>query len=168
MAKKKAGEKKAGKHHPSLSDVQDEAEAVALEILRERDGYKTLAPREVPIGSAVCKPDGVNDGAGRIVEIYARVGRLKGAQTKKVATDVLKFAAIQKQPGFENAKCEIYFVDADARSSVTGWIKEAAREFDVHLGLLRDFPDDLKEKLLEAQERQATGTKKKPPRQDKS
>ena len=160
MAKKK----KTKKAHPSLSEVQQEAEEVALELLRDRDGYKTITQKEIAIGGSTCKPDGVNGPGTKIVEIYARVGKLKGAQTKKVATDILKFAAIQKQPGHENAKCEIWFVDDQARKSITGWMKEAANLFNVELRLATDFPEELKAKLVKAQDRQATGTAKKPPK----
>lgn len=153
--------KKDTKNHPSLSEVQQEAETVALELLRRRDGYKTLAAREVPVGSARCKPDGVNSSGSRIVEIYARVGQLKGAQSKKVATDILKFAAIRQQPGFTGSRCEIWFVDKTAKESVKGWMKEAASIFEVDLKVLPDFPEELRGRLLKAQERQATGTSKK-------
>ena len=154
--------KKSTKQHASLSEVQDEAEAVSLELLRQRDGYKTLARREIAIGNAKCQPDGVNALGTRIVEIYAHVGKLRGAQDKKVAKDILKFAAIQRQPNRERTKCEIWFVDEEARRSVTGWMKEAAAEFEVQLRLVTDFPETLRKDLIKAQERQATGTAKKP------
>lgn len=146
--------------HPSLSDVQNEAENEALELLRLRAGYRTLRTRRVKIGEGYCQPDGVNSAGSRIVEVYAHVGPLKGAQSKKVAQDILKLAAIRRQPGYETASCEIFFVDRDAMKSVRGWMKEAAREFGVNLRLLKDFSPELRERLVNAQERQSTGTRK--------
>lgn len=96
------------------------------------------------------------------MEIYARVGALNGAQPKKVATDILKLATVRQQPGLENARCEIYFVDETAHDSIRGWMKEAATEseFGVKLKLVPDFPDSLREKLLVAQDEQKVGATK--------
>ncbi|MCA9564614.1 MAG: hypothetical protein KC561_14055 [Myxococcales bacterium] len=160
MAKKKDG-KKAAKKHPSLSETQEEAEAKALELIRKQHGYASIERRDVDVGDGSCRPDGVSSTRGKIVEVYARVGQLRSAQTKKVATDILKLATIRQQPGFEKSRCEIYFVDDEARDSVRGWMKEAAAEFGVQLKLVPDFPDKLRAKLVKAQKRQATGTAKK-------
>ena len=157
MAKKAKGKKK----HLSLSDVQDEAEAVALELIRAQHGYASLEARKVDVGQGTCQPDGVNSTGKKIVEVYARVGTLRGAQVKKVATDILKLATIRQQPGYESARCEIYFVDDTARDSIRGWMKEAAAEFGVTLRLVPDFPDDLRKRLVRAQEKQAIGSTKR-------
>lgn len=153
MGKKKGP---AGKKHPSLAEVQGEVEQYVIEQLQAEDGYKKLKQGvRVPIGNAYCQPDGVS--RGKIVEVYARVGKLKAGQSKKVATDTLKFAAIQRQPDYENAKCEIWFVDEDAKGSVTGWMKEAADELNVELKVLPNLPDRFRKKLLKAQEQQGRG-----------
>ncbi len=157
---KKAGKNKGGKH-PSLSEVQGAAEVKALELIRKQRGYASLTRQDIEIGAASCRPDGVNSTGGKIVEVYARVGPLKGAQSKKVATDILKLAAIKQQPGLENSRCEIYFVDEEALESLRGWIKEAAAEFGVQLKLVKGFPEKFRSKLVKAQELQATGTAKK-------
>ncbi len=85
------------------------------------------------------------------------MGKLKPGQSKKVATDTLKFAAIRTQADYKNAKCEIWFVDEEARRSVTGWMQEAADELGVELKVFPDLPAKLRKKLLETQEKQARG-----------
>ncbi len=144
------------KDHLSLASVQKEAEAWVLSELRKRPGYGTLKERRVDIGLGHCQPDGVTDNGMTMVEIYARVGRLTGSQPKKIATDILKFATLKRQKGRSNVRCEIYFVDADAKDSVTGWKKEAANQFGVKLNVI-EIPGNLRKKLLKAQLDQAEG-----------
>lgn len=144
--------------HLSRSDVQEEAEEWVLNVLRGERGSSTLEKRDVSIGSSHCKPDGVTEDGGRLVEVYARVGKLKGAQQKKITADILKFATIRNLDEYPNARCEIYFVDAEARNSITGWKKEAADRFGVDLKLI-EIPQSLREKLLVAQAGQAEGMK---------
>lgn len=153
-----AGKKKA-RTHLSLSDVQKEAEECALELIRAQPGYSALKAKRVTVGDGYCQPDGVvTSGSKKIVEVYAKVGALKGAQSKKVATDILKFATIRRQAGYEKARCELYFVDHEARDSVRGWMNEAAGEFGVALKVVPGFPSSMTRKLLAAQKRQADGS----------
>jgi len=154
--------KKNRDRHLSLSEVQNSAEAWVLGSLRQVTGYKTLeSDVQIPIGDAFCRPDGVTRGSSRIIEIYARVGTLKGSQKKKVATDILKFAAIQQQEEFAKSKFEIFFVDKAALASVTGWMKEAASRFGVALTVIDGLPKERRDQLLVAQGEQAEGMKQK-------
>lgn len=144
---------------PSLSDVQQDVEKKVLARLRKKPGYGDLeSNQQIHIGPGFCQPDGVDRKAKvpKVVEIFARVGEFNSGQHKKVATDILKLAAVRQQEGFENARCEIYFVDKTAMESVRGWMKAAADEFDVKLVLVDGFPKSLIRKLKQAQLDQGT------------
>lgn len=67
-----------------------------------------------------------------VVEIYARIGDLKGAQLHKVRADILKLAFIEKRLGSQWKKY-ICFIDEDAAKFIKGtsWAAEAAREFEI-------------------------------------
>ncbi len=152
--KKDKKAKKARKKHSSLAEVQGEALAAALELIRGQHGYATLAPGTVEIGGEPCEPAAVNSTGKKIVEIHALAGPLDAVGADRIAADVLELAAIRKQPGSETARGEIYFVDAEALESVPGWIAAAATEFGVGLKLVDEFPEELRVKLIAARERE--------------
>jgi hypothetical protein len=87
------------------------------------------------------------------VEAYARQGRLKGAQLKKVAQDVLKLALLRRNSAHREARAVIVFASAEAERSITGWLRQAAATFDVELCVV-DIPDKDRQQILAAQERQ--------------
>lgn len=151
--KKDKKAKKAHKKHPSLAEVQSEATEAALELVRGQHGYASLGPGTVEIGGETCEPTAVNSTGKKIVEIHTETGPLDAAQADRVAADVLELAAIRKQPGSETARGEIYFIDAEAMESVPGWTRQAAAGFGIGLRLLEEFPEALREKLIEARER---------------
>ena len=127
--------------------------------LRKKPGYRDLeANQRIYIGPGYCQPDGVDRKAKvpKVVEIFARVGKFNSGQHKKVATDILKLAAVRQQEGFENARCEIYFVERAAMESVRGWMKAAADEFDVGLVLVDRFSPEIIKELKQAQLDQGT------------
>jgi hypothetical protein len=66
-----------------------------------------------------------------VVEAYARQGKLKGAQLKKIAQDILKLALLKRQPGHERTETIIAFASQEAHDSISGWLQEAAAEFGV-------------------------------------
>lgn len=80
------------------------------------------------------QPDGIDPKNKVIVEAYARVGELKGAQLHKVKADILKLAFIEKKlgPGWRKIMC---FGSAEAAAFLQGtsWAAEAARIFGIEI-----------------------------------
>jgi len=166
MAKKNKKSKSKKKQH-SLTELHHKAVAEALDLLREKPGYKSLEPKTVEFGDFEYPLDGVNSTGRRMVEINAHAGKLESIDLPKITEDIVRFAAIKQQPGREKAKCEIYFVDGEARDSIAGWIKEAAAELGVGLEVVDDFPEKLLRKLTKAQKSRAKATGKKQALEDR-
>ncbi|MCB0857684.1 MAG: hypothetical protein KDB57_06145 [Solirubrobacterales bacterium] len=167
MGKKKKSKSKSKKHNLTLSELQLKSVEQAIEILREKPGYKSLERKTVDFGDFEYPLDGVNSTGSRMVEINAHVGKMESVDLPKVTEDILRFAAIRSQPGREKARCEIFFVDEKARDSITGWIKEAASELGVGLEVIEGFPDKLHSKLVKAQKSRNKETGKKQALEDR-
>ncbi len=138
----------------SHSGVQTAAEVEILERLGGTLGLVVQhSPARIDVGSAHINVDGSADGGRVLIEAYARQGKLRGAQLKKVAQDILKFAVLKRQPGKENVRTIIAFASPEAQKSIAGWVKEAAATFNVEL-LVVDVGEDLRQTILAAQARQ--------------
>ncbi len=146
-----------GDNHPSSSAVQLEAEVsivaaasttLSADLVRERD------ITSIPVGAgAHVEVDGATRDRSVVVEAYARQGKLKGAQLKKIAQDVLKLAVIKDELGRAGTRAVIAFADESARQSTGGWVREAADRFGVEL-LTVEVSAELRQKILAAQRRQ--------------
>lgn len=90
---------------------------------------------------------------GIVVEAYARQGRLKGSQPKKIAQDVLKLALLKREPGWERTRAIIAFASHEARDSISGWLALAAAEFGVELFVV-GISEELRMRILDTQRRQ--------------
>lgn len=167
MGKKNKTKSKSSKPTLTLAEIQLKSVEQALEIIREKPGYRSLERKTVGFGDFEYPLDGVNSTGSRMVEINAHVGRMESVDLPKVTEDILRFAAIRSQPGREKAVCEIYFVDEKARDSVTGWIKEAADELGIGLEVVEGFPARLHEKLVKAQKSRNKETGKKQALEDR-
>ncbi|MCB8914473.1 MAG: hypothetical protein H6532_01390 [Thermoleophilales bacterium] len=167
MAKKQKTKSKSKKKPESLTELHHKAVGEALDLLREKPGYKSLEPRSVDFGDFEYPLDGVNSTGSRMVEINAHAGKLESIDLPKVTEDILRFAAIKQQPGREKARCEIYFVDAKARDSIAGWINEAATGLGVSLEVVDGFPEKLLKKLTKAQKSRTKATGKKQALEDR-
>lgn len=166
MAKKKT-KSKSKKQQQTLAELQLKAVEKALEILREKPGYKSLERKTVEFGEFSYPLDGVNSTGSRMVEINAHTGKLESVDLPKVTEDIIRFAAVKAQPGREKASCEIYFVDEKARDSVADWIRGAADDLGVSLEVVEDFPPKLHGKLVKAQESRNKATGKKQALEDR-
>ncbi len=138
--------------HLSNASVQMDVEAVIVAALaiQERTPLSTQGNRIRIDQHTHIEVDAVSEDGKTVVEAYARQGRLKGAQVKKIAQDVLKLALLKRQPGREDTKAIIVFASQDAHDSISGWLRQAAETFDVRLAVV-DIPDDLRERILQAQ-----------------
>lgn len=141
---------------PHLSDsaVQRAAEAVIVERLATELGVPLHVGGRVPVGGgAHIEVDALSTDDTVFVEAYARQGALKGAQLKKIGQDILKLALLRRQPEYVEARVLIAFASTEARDSIRGWLARAAGEFGIELCTV-DVPADLRDQILEAQQRQ--------------
>ena len=126
------------KHIDSKSDVQVEIEAIMLKkIQKELYDDTIVKPERLPIGTSgtvyIC-PDFYSEENNIIGEIHAHVGRLKGAQPDKIASDVLKMLLFEKEQGIEYKKY-IAVCDWDEYKQLSGKsaLAESIRAFGIEL-----------------------------------
>ena len=139
--------------HLSDSAEQQAAEAIMLSSLEEQLDCKFDSGAELPIDIGV-KPDAVDPINKIVVEVYARVGEVKGAQLHKIKGDILKLALIDKRLG-TNWRKIMCFASSEAAKYVQGksWVAEAAREFGVEI-FVTELPEEQKDNVISAQKRQ--------------
>jgi len=141
--------------HLSDSTVQQKAEAAIISALAEHLGVPdSLRPRKLstPGGSSV-QLDACSEDKSVLVEAYARQGKLKGAQIKKISQDVLKLALLKRDDSLSSSRAIIVFASEEARASITGWVRSAADQFGVEL-MVVDIPEDVRDDIRSAQARQ--------------
>jgi hypothetical protein len=140
--------------HLSDSSVQGEAEAFILDGVATRLGMTLRGICRIEVGGgAHVEVDGQSEDGTVIVEAYARHGTLKGAQLKKVAQDVLKFALLRRTDGWGTARMILAFASTEAKDSIRGWVAQAVLAFEVEL-LVVEVPADVTQRILAAQRRQ--------------
>lgn len=108
--------------HRSDSASQRNAEGLLLAALSEELGTPLQQSVRLALGSAVVEVDGASEDRGVLVEVFARIGRLKGAQLHKVSTDALKLVALGVE--YPNARRIIVFASQEAADSIVGWRAE--------------------------------------------
>lgn len=137
--------------HKSDSLEQRQAEAEILAKLSVKLGL-VFGPHE--LGKFGVNPDGVDSSNRAIVEVYARVGGLKGSQVHKVKADLLKLVYLGSLlgPHWRKIMC---FGSEEAASSVRGksWAAEAAKHFNVEI-MVEHLSHEQKQRVVSAQSRQ--------------
>ncbi len=108
-------------------------------------------------GGVSIEVDAATDNGRIVVEAYARQGRLKGAQIKKVAQDIPKLALLKREKDREQTEAIIAFASQEAHDSITGWLRQAAKSFGVELKVV-PIPEALRKDILMAQGRQVMVT----------
>ncbi|MFL0580220.1 hypothetical protein [Dietzia sp. 179-F 9C3 NHS] len=140
--------------HPSDSSVQRGAESAIVAALSEKLRIPFDAGGALTLSNgARIHLDAVSEDGGAAVEAYARQGRLKGGQLKKIAQDVLKLAMLRQDPDYTDVRAIIAFASDEARQSITGWVQHAADVFGVEFHVV-DLDPALRAQLLTTQERQ--------------
>ena len=140
--------------HASDSAVQRAAECSVRELIQVVVDC-SLAPETLDLGAGVkINIDGISRDKRILCEIYSRIGRLKSAQSDKVAADMLKLMLAEKALGGPWRKI-ICLADADAAKSFQGrtWLGAAVRGFGFELHVV-DVPPDVRSGLLAAQAKQ--------------
>ena len=139
--------------HPSDSADQRLAERHVLTALETLWGATFVSGTNVPVDAGV-QPDGVDLERKLVVEVFARVGRLKPAQAHKVKADILKLAYLRKLLG-PDWRVVFCFVDREAAAFLLGksWAARAAQDFGVEV-VIQALPDDVRDRVMAAQVRQ--------------
>lgn len=142
-------------NHLSDSTVQQNAELAIINSLAEQLGMPgALYPKKLPApGGAFVQLDACSDDNSVLVEAYARQGKLKGAQIKKISQDVLKLALLKRDSRLSRSRAIIVFASEEARASITGWVRSAADQFGVELVVV-DIPESVRNEIRSAQARQ--------------
>jgi hypothetical protein len=138
--------------HPSDSSVQLQAEVEIVTALAARWGIDLVRrPNKIPLSDGVAvKVDAASPDLRLVVEAYARQGRLKGAQPKKIAQDILKLALIKRVPGRETTRVVIAFASQEHRDSISGWLQHAADSFGVE-PVVVEIAEQIREAIRRAQ-----------------
>lgn len=127
--------KKMTNTYKSSSAEQQEAEKEILQNFVRK--YKLIADQVIFPTKFPIQIDGIytNRNGQRVwVEVYAHQEKLKGAQPKKICTDILKLITAEKMLGLSVEKW-ILFGSEEAKSFVDGesWYHEIIKNFDIHL-----------------------------------
>ena len=115
----------------------------------------TLVPIKLTLNArAKVQIDGMDEKNRVMCEIYARLGRLKGSQPDKVASDLLKLNFVEHRRGGTWRKI-LAFASAEAAQVVQGqsWLAAAAVHYKVEIHVV-PIPDSERALLLAAQARQ--------------
>lgn len=139
--------------HVSDSEPQRLAEPLILAAVADQLGVE-LEPRTLyfPNGARV-DIDGVDEAETVFVEVFARQGRLKGGQKRKVALDAFKLITLARTR--QGARVILAFADDDAAAEVRGksWLAEAVATWDVEV-IVIELDEAVREGLRSAQARQ--------------
>ena len=143
------------REHLSSSVIQTMAEKKIVAAVAAGRGIKLICkPGKITLAGGVnIEVDAATADESVVVEAYARQGKLKGAQPKKIAQDILKLALLKREAGRERTEAIVAFASQQARDSISGWLRQAAETFDVQLEVV-DIPQDLRDQILQAPSRQ--------------
>ncbi len=145
--------------HSSDSQVQLQAEKYILSKVAERLGV-TLSPGNVMFGrQAIMSVDGRDDDHQFVVEVYARQGKLKPGQQKKIVADAFRLVTLVHELAHERdapPRAILAFADEDAAAYArgSGWFPSALEVWNVEV-LVIDLPDGLRQQIIDAQELQS-------------
>ena len=147
--------KKMTNTYKSSSAEQQEAEKEILQNFVRK--YKLIVDQVIFPTKFPIQIDGIytNRNGQRVwVEVYAHQEKLKGAQPKKICTDILKLITAEKMLGLSVEKW-ILFGSEEAKSFVDGesCYHEIIKNFDIHLETGELSPQTI-QKIQAAQPRQ--------------
>lgn len=136
--------------HPSSSVVQCAAEQILVSGVSSQIAV-SLTKSTLQIGGCKVEIDGFNALHRVACEAYAHVGSLKAGQSRKLATDVLKLAMVDKHLGHGCRKI-IVVAGAEAQAWLTGtcWQAGAIREFGIEV-MRVELPANVHAKVLATQ-----------------
>ena len=140
--------------HPSHSGVQGESEAIVLAYVAEKLGVELQQGVKASLDEATIIFDGATHDESVLVEVFSRIGKLKGAQLHKVSTDTLKLlAARETRP---DATLVLGFADQEAADSIVGWRRAVLKRSAIRV-VVAELTPDQREAILAAQLKQKHG-----------
>ena len=139
--------------HASDSSEQQQAEAFILESLADALDLSFDEETKLPLEIGM-QPDAIDLNKKVVVEVYAHVGELRGAQLHKVKGDILKLIFIEKKLG-EDWRKILCFADEAAAKYVRGrsWVADAVRIFGIEVHVM-NLPEQQLSRVQSAQKRQ--------------
>lgn len=139
--------------HASDSLEQQQAEAFMLKSLAETLHLNFNKETKLPIDTGV-QPDAIDPSKKVIVEVYAHLGEIKGAQLHKVKGDILKLIFIEEKLGEKWRKILCFADEAAAKYARGGsWVAAAVRTFDIEVQVVNLSEEQLN-RVKSAQRRQ--------------
>ena len=142
------------KNHQSHSTAQCQAEEYLRIKLNEVEGLN-LKPQKIQLlDNTYIEPDGYDEEAKTLCEIYARIGKLKSSQRKKLASDILKMLLVEQSKGYQIRKI-LCFASEEAKKYLdsNSWLNYAKEKFKIETIVIQLTPE-LEKQVLEAQKSQ--------------
>lgn len=138
----------------SKSDAQTNAEKEILSSFFQEADLMALDKKSLPVKVELDGYGQDKDGNLYLIEVYARIGELKGAQPKKVCTDILKLIYCEKMLNKPVNKY-ILFVDQKPYEFFknSSWYADAAKQYHIHFKVV-SVSDQTKQDISAAQQRQ--------------
>jgi hypothetical protein len=141
------------KRHASDSMEQQQTEILMLKMLADTLDLNFDNKTKLPMNIFV-QPDAIDLDKKVIVEAYAHIGALKGAQNNKVKGDILKLIFIEEKLGKGWKKILCFADEAVAKYVLSGsWVAEAVRTFGIEVYVMH-LPEEQLECIRSAQKRQ--------------
>lgn len=137
----------------SRSDEQGRAEKAVLEQLQ----HDLLQPgpferhKKLKVGDANVVVDGYSADPRRLVEVYAHVGKLRGAQSSKIAKDALKLVALQGTQ--KGSQVILAFIDQKAQPGQGTWLRSVIDAVGIERRVVK-VDDEVIKDVEQAQVRQ--------------
>lgn len=143
--------------HPSLSTEQKAVEQIAIALFRKGKNIEDFPLRDF-VSSVVLDDCFIAEGIVYLIEVYAHVGKLKGAQPKKIGTDILKLIYVEKEleeQGVNQVEKVILFVDKEPYHHLQGqsWMTKASERFNIKFQVM-PVGETIRENIKSAQARQ--------------
>ncbi|TCJ23796.1 hypothetical protein E0W80_09565 [Microbacterium sp. PI-1] len=139
--------------HASDSAEQRAAERAIVAAVAEQLGV-ALAPARIAIDDAHVEIDGASSDRTVLVEAYARIGALKGAQPRKLATDAFKLAWAGRKRGATRLILAVADETAAGYLRRPGaWLTAAIRDAGIEV-VVAGLDDATRQSILAAQARQ--------------
>lgn len=140
--------------HPSDSSEQQSVEKAVLDEINRQFEWG-LAPKRLKLSKTVhVQLDGLDENNKVLCEIYAHIGKPKGSQPDKVASDLLKMKLVEQTKG-GSWKKNLCFVDDETAKHFQGksWLAECIKQMEVKIHVVT-LPEEVMRNLLAVQSRQ--------------
>lgn len=143
------------KNLPGDSKEQQDAEKWLVSYFAQGKGVKLVKKKWTLLNGSWVESDGFCESPRIICEAWAHIGIPKSAQKNKVMTDVLKMLFIDSLEKSRKSSLVLLFGDEKAAEHFKGksWMATCLKRNGIEVKVIK-FPEEIKEKILKAQERQ--------------